>query len=117
MDVYNLYLDESLTFNRRFNKTLGKYENINKHFAIAGIIVEENFHENELTKKLSNLKRAIWYDNYPMEYNNFILHEKEIKEALEQRNKGKFNQISGEYKRFSIFKNAKKVFKYFVNNL
>lgn len=100
MNIYNLYLDESVTHDNSKNK----------HFSIAGIIVEEKYHENFLNLQLAELKKKVWGNDYPIDYNRFILHEKDIKEALNPKNKGKLKQLSTEYQRFSNFKNAKIVY-------
>ena len=46
-DMYHLYLDESETHN------FGK----NRVFTIAGVIVEENYHNTTLTNELIKLKK------------------------------------------------------------
>lgn len=71
MATYNLYLDESETH------TDGK----DRFFSISGIIVEEKNHENILTPELNALKKDVW-ESLGANYEEFILHEKDIKAAL-----------------------------------
>jgi hypothetical protein len=74
--VYNLYLDESLTHNGNYN---------DKVFVIAGIIVEESYAKINLPNDLNQVKKNIWGSHYPSNYQNLILHEKEIKEVFNKR--------------------------------
>lgn len=69
MKQYNLYLDESETHSN----------NGNRHFCIAGLIVEDGLHDGVLTNDLNNLKNSIWSTNPNPE--SIILHEKDIKAA------------------------------------
>lgn len=74
MSEYTLYLDES-----EIPVTNENNEVINKLFIIGGIIVENNYHDNELTEKLNNLKDKIWdQDKYVAKRHNYVLHEMEV---------------------------------------
>jgi len=73
MKTYTLYLDESET---NKNQTLHAY-------AIGGIIVENTYHATVLTPKIDQVKQKIWSDL--TDYQNIILHEKEVKDATEHR--------------------------------
>ena len=99
MKTYNLYLDESSTHT----------DNKQVHFAIAGIIVEENYHNNILIPRLNKLKESIWKSKFS-NFSDLILHEKDISFALEPRNKKKLINIPIEYQQFSDIKEAKKVY-------
>lgn len=69
MAEYTLYLDES------------ELPEINskKCFCIGGIIVEDSYHDKELTEQINKSKRIIWNkDKNPEQH---ILHELEINEA------------------------------------
>ncbi|MDP2947321.1 MAG: DUF3800 domain-containing protein [Nanoarchaeota archaeon] len=100
MAVYNLYLDESAT--HTFHK--------NVYFSIAGIIIEDEYYNDVLSNNFDQLKKNIWGGDYPTTYNDLILHEKDIKEALNPRNIKNLHKLSPEYHRFSDFKNAKLVY-------
>lgn len=77
MKIYNLYLDESTTFDKVIDKVIKKMKNCNSHFCIAGIIVEENYHNTILKNELTKLKERVWKGKFPNNYNEFILHEKD----------------------------------------
>lgn len=96
MKIYNLYLDESETHDA------GK----NRCFSIAGIIVEDTYDKKTLEKDLNNLKKNIW-PNEP-NFNNFILHEKDIRNVMNNFNKpSKLNSIKKEYHIFKATSKAK----------
>lgn len=95
MKKYTLYLDESET-----QHSSGK-----KYFCIGGIIVENSYHDNELTNKLQKCKKRIWYKD--TDYNNHILHELEINEAHEKH----FSEIEKYNKMFCIEKNYTRAYK------
>lgn len=88
-DIYHLYLDESETHNNGNNRV----------FTIAGIITEENFHNTILTQELKKIKNIIWSDLN--DYNDIILHEKDIRFAQNPHNKYKLYKIKNCYHRFS----------------
>lgn len=86
MKTYTLYLDESET---NKNQTIHAY-------AIGGIIVEDTYHDTVLANKINDVKQKIWPDL--VNYQNVILHEKEVKDATEHRvNRSNVKQ---EYMRF-----------------
>ena len=95
MNQYTLYLDESET-----EHSSGK-----KFFCIGGIIVKNSYHDQELTEKLKNCKRRIWYQD--PNYNNHIIHELEINEAHEKH----FSKIEKYNKMFCIEKNYIRAYK------
>lgn len=86
MDEYLLFLDESET-----NK-----KNIKHAYAIGGIIVEKTYHDQVLKPKIESVKKKIWSD-IP-NYNEIILHEKEVKDAAEHRVSK--SELKPEYIRF-----------------
>ena len=90
-----MYLDES-----EVEHSDGK-----KYFCMGGVIMEYNYHENELSTKLLNSKRKIWYDDE--DYKNNILHELEINEAHEKH----FANIKKYNKMFCIEANYVKAYK------
>lgn len=77
MDEYTLYLDESEI------PVLDENENeINKLFVIAGIIVKNTYHDNELTNCLNMLKDSIWdKEKYKEDRRSYVLHEMEVTSA------------------------------------
>lgn len=96
MKEYTLYLDESETAN--FNKIMNRRENT--VFVIAGIICENNYHDQELKPQISAIKNLIWNrcDNDPS-FEDKILHELEMSRAL----KHQYRQLKYDYNK--IFKN------------
>lgn len=92
-DIYHLYLDESETHD---TDSSGKW--INQVFCIAGIIVKEDFHNSFIMPEVTNIKRKIWSEN--PNYSDIILHEKEIRFALNPHNKYKLKEVASEYRRF-----------------
>lgn len=74
MDEYTLYLDESEI------PVLDENEKeINKLFIIAGIIVKNTYHDNELTNCLNILKDSIWdKEKYENDRRSYVLHEMEV---------------------------------------
>ncbi len=99
MKTYNLYLDESSTHT----------DNKQVHFAIAGIIVEENYHNDILIPRLNNLKKNIWKQNFP-NFSELILHEKDITFALKNKNRKQLNTLPKEYHQFTSIIEARKVY-------
>lgn len=95
MNEYTLYLDESETEN-----SSGK-----KYFCIGGVIVENTYHDSELTDKLKKCKQRIWYEDD--DYSDHILHELEINEAHEKH----FSEIEKYNKMFCIEKNYLRAYK------
>lgn len=85
MNEYTLYLDES---NTHINGT-------NKAFTIGGFIIE-NTKIVEIENKLNLIKAQIWHE-IPNN-SNIILHEKDLKDALNRRIPT--NALLDEYKRF-----------------
>ena len=94
MGNYILYLDESETQN----------SDVKKYFCFAGVAVQSEFHDNELTEQLSKSKKRIWSQDD--DYNEHILHELEINEAHDKH----FSGIETYNKMFCIEKNYKKVY-------
>lgn len=86
MAIYNLYLDESTTH------TSGKHQ----FHAIAGIIVEDNYHNNTLKNEINKLKLSIWKNT------NVVLHEKDIRDTSKAK-----TSSSPNYSFFCSFKNVK----------
>lgn len=97
MNHYTLYLDESHTHNK------GKKE----HFCIAGIIVENDYHNTILTEELNLLKDRIWSD--VPNPRTIILHEKDLREELNGHSKRKRSTLA-EYQRFQDEKAAGKLY-------
>lgn len=95
MENYTLYLDESETEN-----SLGQ-----KYFCIAGIIVKNKYHDEDLSEQLSKSKQKIWYQD--KDYNDHILHELEINEAHDKH----FSQIEKYNRMFCSENNYKRVYK------
>ena len=95
MAEYTLYLDESET-----EHSSGK-----KYFCIGGIIVENSYHDNNLTVKLNNCKRRIWQKD--TDYDKHIIHELEINEAHEKH----FSEIEKYNKMFCVEKNYTRAYK------
>ena len=96
MDQYTLYLDESHTGN--FNKLTNRKDN--PLFVIAGIIVKNEIHDNELTYRIKSLKNHIWNRcENDSNYSNHILHELEMSNAITHKTK----KLKFEYNK--IFKN------------
>lgn len=91
--IYNLYLDESLTYRN----------NTQEDFCIVGIIVSQNLHDGALTTELNNLKQTIWGDL--QNPTDLILHEKEVKQA----NRGRGSN-SVEYQRFKNNRRARNLY-------
>lgn len=102
-DIYHLYLDESETHE---TDPSGKW--YNQVFCIAGIIVKEDYHQNYIIPEVNKIKQNIW----PEIANNssIILHEKEIRFALNPHNKFLLKKVSSEYRRFNNQNNARKLF-------
>ena len=74
MDEYTLYLDESEIPIKDEND-----KEINKLFVIAGIIVKNTYHDNELTNRLNTLKDSIWdKKKYELKRHSYVLHEMEV---------------------------------------
>ena len=91
MDEYTLYLDES-----EIPITNDENIEINKLFVIAGIIVENSYHNNELTFALNNLKESIWKDETEENIcHSNILHEMEITSVRY----GRFGKLKHRYLR------------------
>lgn len=86
MNKYTLFLDESLTHENK-----GK----NPAFAIGGFIIKDE-EIPIINEKLDNIKGKIWADLG--NYKEIVLHEKEVKEALDRRTN--YNELKDEYKRF-----------------
>lgn len=86
MDNYTLYLDESTTSNAGRRPT----------FVIAGIVIKNEYHDSTFTDALNHVKSVIWPD-IPTS-SNIILHEKEVKDATQHRQKKSL--IKSEYRRF-----------------
>lgn len=63
---YNLYLDESKTFNPRM-------------FCVAGEIIKDS-KEKRITNSLNNLKKSIWNESYTHP-ENIVLHQTDIRNA------------------------------------
>lgn len=77
MNEYTLYLDESEI---PIIDTDGN--EVNKIFIIAGIIVEDDYHDTELTNNLNLIKDTIWdAEKYKNDRHNYILHELEVTSA------------------------------------
>ena len=86
MDEYVLYLDESYT-----------YKNNGKHpaFAVGGFIIKKSNIQN-INEKIDDLKKRVWSDlENPTDV---ILHELDLKDALNSRVKKK--KLKKEYIRF-----------------
>lgn len=102
---YTLYLDESYT---------QKYNGKEPAFAIGGIIVKDDYIPI-INSKVDSLKELIWSD-LP-NYKDIVLHEKELKDAIENR-KPK-NELRSEYVRFrnnkakadTVYKEMSKIIK------
>ncbi|HBF3985900.1 TPA: DUF3800 domain-containing protein, partial [Clostridioides difficile] len=97
--IYNLYLDESETHDEKDGNW------INKVFCIAGIIVEDKYDCNELTKDLNKIKYQIWKDN--INYEALILHEVEIKQANNGYDKKNQNLVKPHNRIFRKNQNVK----------
>lgn len=95
--IYNLYLDESETFDED-SKTK---ERSNCIFGIAGIIVEETYANDGLKKEINNIKKKLWEKEYK-DYEELILHEKDVKQANNAYNKYLLNKCEVHNR---IFKN------------
>lgn len=92
MDEYTLYLDESRTHKKGLDQA----------FSIGGFIIK-NDDINKLHEDLDKIKSNIWSD-LPNSH-NIILHEKELKDAMDHRIPKE--KLSTEYKRFR--RNSKKI--------
>lgn len=102
MKEYTLYLDESHTGD--FNKITQHKDN--PLSVIGGIIIENEYHDTVLTKKVNELKCCIWNrcDN-DSNYQDKILHELEMTRAITK----KIKELKCEYNK--VFKN-KHVYNY-----
>lgn len=81
---YHLYLDESETH----------FNSLRKHFCIAGIIVEKNYHDTTLTADLNAIKNSIWGNT------SYILHEKDIRFAQNRMNRYLLSNVDPHYRIF-----------------
>lgn len=71
---YTLYLDES-----EIPITDNSEDLDSKLFVIGGVIIEDVYHNNELTNKLNVIKDKIWdKDKYKDERHGYVLHEMEV---------------------------------------
>lgn len=85
VDTYTLYLDESTTHKKGLNQA----------FSIGGFIIKDD-DIDKLHNDLNIIKTKIWGDLINCE--QIILHEKELKDAIEHRIPK--SKLSLEYKRF-----------------
>ena len=95
MGNYTLYLDES---------ELPEI-NLKKFFCIGGIIVEDSYHDKELTNQINKSKHAIW--NKEKNPEQCILHELEINEAHNKH----FSKIEKYNRMFCVESCYKKAYK------
>ncbi len=99
MDIYNLYLDESESFSN---------EATYRSFSIAGVAIEEKYHDTIVVNQLNVLKSSIWND-LPNPH-SLIFHEKDIRYASNPCNKYTLKNIKPEYRRFKNGNNMKKLY-------
>lgn len=94
MNEYTLFLDES-----EIPITNNEDIEINRLFVIAGIIVENSYHDNELTLRLNSLKECVWKGEKGEEdkeiSHSHILHEMEVTFARY----GNFGRLKHKYLR------------------
>lgn len=96
MSEYTLYLDESYTGN--YNQVTKRKDD--RLFIIAGVIVENTYHDTTLTNEVNKLKNNIWNkcDN-DEHYKEKILHELEMSYAITR----KIKRLKFDYNK--VFKN------------
>lgn len=101
MDTYTLYLDES-----EIPIKNSKQEDENIYFAIGGVILPDDYHDNHFSQALSEIKRKIWCeDKYQSVYDTFVLHEMDITAAHHKHFsalKNKYNRVFAKYSKYNL---------------
>lgn len=103
--IYNLYLDESETFDEEKRTHVRS----NTIFGIAGVIVEETYANNQLKNEINNVKNKLWGEKFN-NYEDLILHEKEIKQANNAYNKYLLKRCKEHNKIFKRNENIKNLY-------
>lgn len=87
--AYTLYLDES-----EIPITDSDGNTLSKLFVIGGIIIDDLYHDNELTVELNTIKDKIWnQDNFKDKRHDYVLHEMEVTYAKF----GRFGKMKHKY--------------------
>ena len=101
MSEYTLYLDESEIPIKDNN---GKV--LNTIFAIGGVILRNDFHDNCFTKQMNKIKHKIWHENrYKDSCESFILHEMEVTNAHNKhfsKLKHTYNREFSKYSKYNL---------------
>lgn len=101
MSEYTLYLDESEIPIKDNN---GKI--LNTIFAIGGVILRNNYHDNDFTKRINEIKHKIWCEKkYEASCENFILHEMEVTNAHNKHFsmlKHSYNREFAKYSKYNL---------------
>lgn len=101
MEEYTLYLDESEI---PIKDDSGKI--LNTIFAIGGVILKNEYHNNEFTERINEIKHKIWNDEkYKNSCESFILHEMEVTNAHNKhfaKLKCSYNREFAKYSKYNL---------------
>ena len=103
MDEYTLFLDESEIPLKDENNNV-----TNIIFAIGGVIIKNEYHNTDFTKRINEIKHKIWNNTKHKNIcETFILHEMEVTNAHNKH----FAQLKCQYNReFAKYSNHRKTY-------